>query len=240
MQKIETGKNLLCNESPPQSNEFGIIKISAVTWGKYNEEESKTLPNVKSFIEERRIKVGDFLISRANTIELLGSPVIVDKTTKNLMLSDKVWRLIMERIDKYWLQIFLKSQIGRKELESRSTGNQLSMRNIGQKSFLDIDIPVPPLEEQTEIVRRVDELLAFADQIEQQVQNVQNRVSQLTQALLAKAFKGELTAEWRAQHPELINGAHSAASLLAKIQAEQPTLTRKPPKSKKAQQLDML
>lgn len=63
-------------------NVHGIIKISAVTWGIYDEEQSKTLPNNDLFIESRRIKVGDFLISRANTIELLGNPVIVHQVTK--------------------------------------------------------------------------------------------------------------------------------------------------------------
>ena len=42
----------------------------------------------------------------------------------------------------------------------------------------------------------------------------------LTQSILAKAFSGELTAEWREQHQDLITGVNSAESLLAKIQAE--------------------
>lgn len=218
---IEAGKNLQCEERPPKENEYGIIKISAVTWGFYDELESKTLPNPIEFIEQRRIAVGDFLISRANTLELLGSPVIVEKTSKNLMLSDKVWRLIMSEEDKPWLKIFLRSYFGRKELEMRSTGNQLSMRNIGQKAFLDIEVPKPSSEEQAEIVNRVEQLFAFADQIEQQVQATQTRVNQLTQAILAKAFKGELTAAWRAAHPELISGEHSAEALLEKIKVSQ-------------------
>lgn len=78
----------------------------------------------------------------------------------------------------------------------------------------------PPIEEQTEIVRRVEELFAFADQIEQRVKVAQQRVNHLTQAILAKAFRGELTANWREQHPDLISGENSAAALLARIQAE--------------------
>ncbi|MEM7346955.1 MAG: restriction endonuclease subunit S [Chloroflexota bacterium] len=97
------------------------------------------------------------------------------------------------------------------------------------KNFL---IPVPPLEEQTQIVQRVETLFAFADQIEQRVKDAQARVNQLTQSILAKAFRGELTAEWRAQHPELISGEHSAEALLARIQAERAALAS-PRKSKK-------
>ena len=220
VKKIEAGKNIKCIEIPPDNHQYGIIKISAVTWGEYDEEESKTLPDKSLFIESRRISVGDFLISRANTLELLGNPVIVKQVTKNLMLSDKVLRLVMEDYDKPWINIFLRSFYGRREIEFRSTGNQLSMRNIGQKALLEIPIPKPPIEEQHEIVRRVEQLFAYADAIEKQVNNALARVNNLTQSILAKAFRGELTAQWRAENPDLISGENSAAALLEKIKAE--------------------
>ncbi|PPD45734.1 MAG: hypothetical protein CTY16_09935 [Methylobacter sp.] len=220
VESIEAGKNIKCIETPPVGDQHGIIKISAVTWGTYNENESKTLSDIKMFAENRRIQSGDFLISRANTLELLGMPVIVKNVTKNLMLSDKVLRLVMNEADKKWLSIFFRSHFGRKEIESRSTGNQLSMRNIGQKALLDINLPKPIEEEQTEIVNRVEQLFTYADQIEQRVKDAQARVNHLTQAILAKAFRGELTADWREQNPDLISGENSAAALLAKIKAE--------------------
>ena len=230
--KVEAGKSLKCIETPPQNDEYGIIKISAVTWGIFDENESKTLPNRNLFIEDRRVNAGDFLISRANTIELLGNPVIVEKVTKNLMLSDKVLRLVMDDKNKRWLSLFLRSSVGRYEIESRSTGNQLSMRNIGQSSLLDIDLPKPSDKEQEEIVRRVDQFFAFADQIEQRVNDAKARVDKLTQSILAKAFRGELTADWRAEHPELISGENSAEALLAKIQAAKAALGGKKKSSK--------
>ncbi|MGM0826266.1 MAG: restriction endonuclease subunit S [Pseudomonadota bacterium] len=220
VQNIEAGKNLKCIETPPGENEFGIIKISAVTWGTYDEEQSKTLPEKKLFLESRRINVGDFLISRANTIDLLGNPVIVQKVTKNLMLSDKVLRLNMDDEDKAWVNIFLRSMTGRKEIQDRSTGNQMSMRNIGQKALLEIPIPKPLYEEQTEIVCKVDQLFAHADRIEQQVNRALDRVNNLTQSILAKAFRGELTEQWRKDNPDLISGENSAEALLERIKAE--------------------
>ncbi|WP_313485806.1 restriction endonuclease subunit S [Atlantibacter hermannii] len=234
VKNIEAGKNLKCIETPPDAQQYGIIKISAVTWGEYNEEESKTLPDDSLFIESRRISVGDFLISRANTLELLGNPVIVKKVTKNLMLSDKVLRLVMADSDKPWVNIFLRSFDGRREIEFRSTGNQLSMRNIGQKALLEIPIPKPPAEEQAEIVRRVEQLFAYADTIEKQVNNALNRVNSLTQSILAKAFRGELTAQWRAENPSLISGENSAAALLEKIKAERAASGSKKASRKKA------
>ncbi|PHP94283.1 hypothetical protein CBF17_007780 [Pantoea agglomerans] len=234
VKKIEAGKSLKCIETPPYEQQYGIIKISAVTWGEYNEEESKTLPDDSLFIESRRIAIGDFLISRANTLELLGNPVIVKQVTKNLMLSDKVLRLVMADDDKPWVNIFLRSCYGRREIEFRSTGNQLSMRNIGQKALLEIPIPKPPIEEQAEIVRRVEQLFAYADTIEKQVNSALARVNNLTQSILAKAFRGELTAQWRAENPQLISGENSAAALLEKIKAEPAASTGKKATRKKA------
>lgn len=234
VKKIEAGKNLKCIEIPPDNHQYGIIKISAVTWGEYDEEESKTLPDNSLFIESRRISVGDFLISRANTLELLGNPVIVKQVTKNLMLSDKVLRLVMEDYDKPWINIFLRSFYGRREIEFRSTGNQLSMRNIGQKALLEIPIPKPSTEEQHEIVRRVEQLFAYADTIEKQVNSALTRVNSLTQSILAKAFRGELTAQWRAENPSLISGENSAAALLEKIKAERAASGGKKAARKKA------
>jgi len=56
----------------------------------------------------------------------------------------------------------------------------------------DFRIPLPPLAEQHEIVRRVNALFERADQIEQQVVAAIKRTEALTQAVLGKAFRGEL------------------------------------------------
>ncbi|EOZ2729881.1 restriction endonuclease subunit S, partial [Escherichia coli] len=91
---------------------------------------------------------------------------------------------------------------------------------LTKKSLLTLPIPVFTLEEQTIIVRRVEQLFAYADTIEKQVNNALARVNNLTQSILAKAFRGELTAQWRAENPALISGENSAAALLEKIKAE--------------------
>ncbi|CAH3840464.1 restriction endonuclease subunit S [Citrobacter freundii] len=94
--------------------------------------------------------------------------------------------------------------------------------------------PLPPLPEQHEIVRRVEQLFAYADTIEKQVNSALTRVNNLTQSILAKAFRGELTAQWRAENPELISGENSAAALLEKIKAERAASGGKKASRKKA------
>uniref|UniRef100_UPI003513D1CE restriction endonuclease subunit S n=1 Tax=Alloalcanivorax venustensis TaxID=172371 RepID=UPI003513D1CE len=88
--------------------------------------------------------------------------------------------------------------------------------------------PLPPLQEQIEIVRRVEQLFAYADTIEKQVNSALARVNNLTQSILAKAFRGELTADWHAANPDLVSGENSAEALLAIIKAEREASKKQP------------
>ncbi|UYG05057.1 restriction endonuclease subunit S [Halomonas sp. LR3S48] len=113
---------------------------------------------------------------------------------------------------------YLISPVAEKMIKKYDNGS--AQPNLSAKSLASYSLQLPPIEEQSEIVRRVDQLFALADQIEQQVKNAQARVDKLTQSILAKAFRGELTAEWRAANPELISGENSAEALLKRIKAE--------------------
>lgn len=66
------------------------------------------------------------------------------------------------------------------------------MPKISQPVIEELRVPVPPFEEQREIVRRVEALLALADTVERRVQAATARADALTQSILARAFRGEL------------------------------------------------
>lgn len=100
------------------------------------------------------------------------------------------------------------------------SGQGSTVKTIYMPACKQFRLLTPPLEEQTEIVHRVDQLFAYADTIERQVNSALERVNQLTQSILAKAFRGELTEQWRKDHPELISGKNSAEALLERIKAE--------------------
>ena len=125
-------------------------------------------------------------------------------------------------LKKQFLSSWLRSQylqdIVQHEIKSGAQG-KLALKRIKTLPF-----PYPSIEEQTEIVGRVEQLFAFADQVEQRVKDAQSRVNRLTQAILAKAFRGELSADWRAQNLDLISGENSAEALLAQIKAERRSL----------------
>jgi type I restriction enzyme S subunit len=211
--RIEAGKNLRCREQPPTEGQKGIIKISAVTWGEFLEDESKTLEGNHNFNTAWQIKPGDFLITRANTIELVGACVIVRSVNRTLMLSDKVLRLHMPDEWKEWLLLFLRSSLGRFQIENLATGNQLSMRNISQENLRRIVVPLPPMREQKRTIEKLRQLLSCVNVARERLANTPTILKRFRQAVLAAACSGRLTADWRETHVEV----ESAKRLIEKI-----------------------
>ena len=124
--------------------------------------------------------------------------------------------IVNDDVNHRYVKIRLKEHYAEIRLKA-SGGNQ---PNLNLSKVRGIKINIPPLKEQHEIVSRVEELFAFADNIERQVQSATEHVNLLTQSILAKAFRGELTADWREKNPKLISGDNSAEALLARIQAQ--------------------
>lgn len=83
-----------------------------------------------------------------------------------------------------------------REIEHNLKGS-VGQVNISLSQCRDMIIPTPPLEEQTQIVQKVETYFALADEIEAQVNAALENVNLLTQSILAKAFSGELSAAWR-------------------------------------------
>ncbi|MDP3928916.1 MAG: restriction endonuclease subunit S [Bacteroidota bacterium] len=193
IENINSGKSYRCDERPPYIDEVGIIKVSSVTWGFFDEMESKTCFSKDLFNANYLIKKGDFLFSRANTIEFIGACVIVKKVNKKLMLSDKILRFTFSQdVLKEYVLYYLRSRKGRKQIEVLSTGNQDSMRNIGQEKIRQIEFPYCPLNEQQFIVSELESKLTVCDKIEETISQSLQQAETLRQSILKMAFEGRL------------------------------------------------
>lgn len=82
-----------CDARPRSGDEWGVLKVSAVSWGQFRPDENKALPAHLTPRPELEVQPGDFLVSRANTAELVARSVVVESTPPQLMLSDKIVRL---------------------------------------------------------------------------------------------------------------------------------------------------
>lgn len=198
---IDAGLNFKCDGRPPSAAQIGVVKISAVTWGEFDENESKTIIDASRFIEDAKIEKGDFLFSRANTLELVGSPAIVRRITKTLALSDKVLRFRFAAPIEEWVCHLLRTPWGRHEIQSHATGNQLSMRNITQRNIRKIRVPLPPPEELKELERRLadyartvaDAGLALSASLED--------AARALESVLTAAFSGKLVPQDPSDEP---------------------------------------
>lgn len=159
---------------------------------------------------------GDILISLVGTI---GKVLVLSPQAEFGIINPRLVKITLHNtISPQYIKTYLDSPVSHSFFKGFSHGGTMEILNLS--ILKELPIALPPLEEQYEIVRRVEQLFAYADTIEKQVNSALTRVNSLTQSILAKAFRGELTAQWRAENPDLISGENSAAALLEKIKAE--------------------
>ena len=196
VERIEAGKSFNALGRPASPAEWGVIKVSAMSWGNFREQENKALQSHQLPNRRHEVKEGDLLISRANTVDLVGATVLVGKCRPRLLLSDKSLRLVpCSGIAKGWLNYTLRAPASRLQFADRATGTSDSMRNLSQVKILATTLPLPPLDEQQEIARRIDMLYQRIDQLEGRVEGAAHRVAATSQAVLAKSLHGELVGE---------------------------------------------
>lgn len=88
---------------------------------------------------------------------------------------------------------YLESYFNSIDLSRWVTGT--AQPKLNQKRMNSIPIPIAPLNEQNRISKRIQELFSFAYQIEKSVEEAKRRADKIDQAILAKAFRGELVPQ---------------------------------------------
>jgi len=107
------------------------------------------------------------------------------------------------------------------ELSLSGTGSTFTA--INKKYIENIEINLPPLEEQKRIVAKVEELLARVNAAREHLAKVQKILKRFRQSVLAAACSGRLTAEWREQEPNMLH----AKDFLYSIISEHPKFKEK-------------
>ncbi|MDP4271756.1 MAG: restriction endonuclease subunit S, partial [Bacteroidota bacterium] len=189
---IVAGSSYGGEEKVLESDELGVLKISAVTSGIFNPNEFKAVK--KSVIQKEVIKVrkGNLLFSRANTRELVGATCIVDKDYDDLFLPDKLWRIDLKAgCNTFYLKFLLSQKSVRYELNKTATGTSGSMLNISMPKLRDLKIIVPPINKQLDFEKRIIKLCSNQSLVGKETAKSES----LFQSLLQQAFNGELVNE---------------------------------------------
>ncbi len=195
VEHIENGKSPSCENRPAGEDEWGVLKVGAVTYGTFNSHENKVLPQSYIPLMDYEIRPGDLLMSRANTRELVGACALVGETRSRLMLSDKIFRFRFHddaEISSAFLDFALKSPALRNQIEAAATGTSPSMKNISKDKVLGLLIPKLTLSEQKAIALRLKTASQGAAELKGLLRQNEDLLYTIEQAVLAQAFRGEL------------------------------------------------
>ena len=145
------------------------------------------------------LEIDDLLISRSNTIELVGrvsryrgepSPVIYPDLTIRIRLLDKN--------DSPYVEAYLRSPFMKAQIQRLARGTSSSMKKISQGDINEFDILWPPHNMRavfSKAIRQVDRLW---DDKKQSLETIDN----LQRSLLSRAFSGKLTSVWSTAHAQ--------------------------------------
>lgn len=191
LNRIDSGWSPICENFPAEKDNWGVLKLSAVTSCIYNDCENKSLPINISPKVEKEVQKGDVLFTRKNTKELVAACAYVFKTRKKLMMSDTIFRLeIKERglLNPIFLWKLLCNDKFRKNVQNLASGSAGSMPNISKQSLLQLDILLPPLPLQNQFAEIVNKVEVLKEKHQKSLEELENLYGSLSQ----KAFRGEL------------------------------------------------
>ena len=192
-----------------------LIQLADIGNGKYLDKSSRflTLEKAKE-LNCTFIQKGDILVARL--AEPLGRACIFPGDSKISVTAVDVCiiRFGENRINHEWLISVLNSPKIRKTVENLSSGT--TRKRISRRNLATIQIPLPPLNEQKRIVAKIEALQTRSTAVKKELEAIKPLLDQFRQSVLAAAFRGDLTKDWREQNPDV----ESTEVLLERIRVE--------------------
>ncbi len=202
---VEVGR---LNEEPVLTGPFGaqlpskefvsegvpVIAIGNVTWGDLRlDKVAHVTPEKALKLTRYTLQPGDVLFTRSGTI---GRSAVVPEYARGWLMS---YHLLRVRVDKsvcdpmYLYYVFrglltIQDQINETARGATRLGFNTSLLKR-------LEFPLPPMDEQQQIVSRIEELFARADAIEAAVEAAKRLREKLDQSILTRAFRGELVPQ---------------------------------------------
>lgn len=188
---IESGWSPKCETRSASQDEWGVLKLGAVTSCYYIEKENKSLPNALDPKSQHEIKAGDLLFSRKNTYDLVAASAYVFHTRPKLLMPDLIFRFALKdkkEVNPLYLWKLLTSNSQRRKIQSLAGGAAGSMPNISKTNLKQVLLPIPPIEIQNQFAALVEKVQGIKTRYQQSLTELENLYGALSQ----KAFKGEL------------------------------------------------
>lgn len=164
------------------------LRNSNVRWGGFDLSDLKTMPFEDKESERYGLKRGDVLICEGGEP---GRCAVWENDDSDIRFQKAIHRVrCYASLNPYFLARTIRNLVWSGELVNYFTGSGIA--HLTGKSLAKVEFDLPPIDEQVEIVRRVESLFALADCIESRISDVNAQVERTTRAILARAFRGEL------------------------------------------------
>jgi type I restriction enzyme S subunit len=159
-------------------------------------------------IERCHPQENDLLITKSGTIGRCA--VIRAETPFSLFVSVALLKPVSVEILTDFISVIFQAWLQTINVQNYVTGS--AIKNFHIIDFRKLPLPIPPIEEQKQIIRQVQVFQACIENIKLQNQEIEATVDNLDRSILAKAFRGELVPQDPTDEP--------AAVLLERIRAE--------------------
>ncbi|WP_099302787.1 restriction endonuclease subunit S [Bacillus sp. Marseille-P3800] len=168
------------------------IKLGAITKGYFKREEFKFIEEIIDKDSYLWLKKGDFLIQRANSIDYVGTAAIYTGDDFEYIYPDLIMkgRLNLNFVIPEYMVLWTNSHFGKRYIKSNATGTAGNMPKINQKVIKNMPVPLPPVEEQKEIIMKLNKI--NNDLYKDTLNVALDYLNFMKQSILSKAFKGHL------------------------------------------------
>ncbi|MWQ04857.1 restriction endonuclease subunit S [Glaesserella parasuis] len=164
---------------------MGNIQAGQIDW------ENLVYTSNDAEIQKYSLNKYDVLFNRTNSPELVGKTAIYLGEREAIFAGYLIRVRCKNMLNPKFLNYHLNSPFAKNYcLEVKSDG--VSQSNINAQKLLAYPLNLPSLEEQNYIIQAVEKHLNFANQLEARVNAALERINLMTQAILAKGFRGEL------------------------------------------------
>ena len=194
LEDLSQGCSPNCLQDPAENGQYGVLKVGCVNEIEFRSGENKALPDTETPSLESLIREGDILMSRGNTPELVGLSVVVPEETRNLLASDLIFvlRVNRESVLPHFLSLLIRSLCGRHQIESQCVGTSSSMQKINQGTIKSLLFALPPMEEQQLIASVVHRQITCNAQLSMDASNAIALLQERRSALISAAVTGQI------------------------------------------------